>query len=451
MVPGNHDVNNFIGRLLPRSWKLRNYSKSRFPLFSLSPERLNRYFEDFNLAVFGFDSTLTSTNIAEGEVSRESLSLLNQQYNRLISDENRHCYKLAVVHHHPLPIPHTSPDNFLLLRRAGDFLKELMLREVDIILYGHKHEQFFSRVRYRVDDKDYEVVCIGAGSATQRLGAQTKVNSYNVLSFDGSLVSLEIREARDASFRRKELFNVFAPAEMEESVFNATARALGFRHGKIIVKLTIRKDGTQQVTIGVRDLEIIGDWTREFERRHAWGIDEGVIEDVRFVNMTEQRFHDVVEHERLLDQGQSKLYRGVVKTRSSPPPGMKLAYDIEVIQRGAFALTKEELSDRLRRVPEMQGVGAWPLESLTEMISVPIDVLHMEVEIFPGYEFRPEFGVFSAGKQEPEIQRTLRDCFSINRATNIAQLVLRRPRIGYAYAIGWAPMAQADLERLFHS
>ena len=101
--------------------------------------------------------------------------------------------RIALVHHHPVPIPHanireglTSFEPFLVLRNAGTVLRELTRCDVDLILHGHKHFSSFTRLGYSLDqDIEGEIAVLAAGSAGVTLDESGR-NSVNMVEiFEG--------------------------------------------------------------------------------------------------------------------------------------------------------------------------------------------------------------------------------------------------------------------------
>lgn len=101
--------------------------------------------------------------------------------------------RIALVHHHPVPIPHanireglTSFEPFLVLRNAGTVLRELSRCDVDLVLHGHKHFSSFTRLGYSLDqDVEGEIAVLAAGSAGVTLDESGR-NSMNMVEiFEG--------------------------------------------------------------------------------------------------------------------------------------------------------------------------------------------------------------------------------------------------------------------------
>jgi hypothetical protein len=162
-----------------------------------------------------------------------SSSRISHQYSR----------KIALVHHHPLPIPHTESDNFLLLRKGGTFIEALMRQGVDVILHGHKHNMFFSRVTYRLGDQDAQIaVMIGAGSATRN--NVKSPNSYNVFEVSQSKIDLDIRESRGpgSAFQSNRRISVLPTLETTVEEFNTLSGAFGYRQQSVEAELEIKEE-----------------------------------------------------------------------------------------------------------------------------------------------------------------------------------------------------------------
>ncbi len=120
--------------------------------------------------IYGIDAALESWR-APGEL-RSALAL-----------------RLAVLHHHPLPLPYsivaeslTSYEPFLVLRNAGTLLRELWKHDFDLVLHGHKHFHSFARVGYSAprEEGTRSLSVLAAGSASVRHNAAGR-NSLNVI------------------------------------------------------------------------------------------------------------------------------------------------------------------------------------------------------------------------------------------------------------------------------
>lgn len=138
------------------------------------PSRLVRADDPKDVVLVYLDSNhqmlLASGNVDVRQVTRLKALLLNMR------DEHgalSFAPRIALVHHHPLPIPDakiteglTSFEPFLVLRNAGVLLRELNRCDVDLVLHGHKHYSSFSRLGYSLDHHvEGEIAVLAAGSA----------------------------------------------------------------------------------------------------------------------------------------------------------------------------------------------------------------------------------------------------------------------------------------------
>lgn len=430
IVPGNHDVNNVRGRLY-HNWKLRNFM--RVDLFGQkrSLEEKFCYLPEFDAAFFAFDSTIAGWNIAEGQVSASEIAEFEAACKR-ISHRSPYCRKIALLHHHPAPIPYTEADDFLLLRKAGTFLRELMQQGVDLILYGHKHRHFFSRLTYRLEGRDLEVAMIGAGSATKRIRGSMIYNSYNIIRITEVKTDLEVRKSDGGAFKPFEEINVFSGPQPSQEEFDALTRGFGYKHQSIAMEVSIGVDRRAVLKWSGKGLRPVSREDVRFSRPFIWRSD-GRILDVRMRNLTVNTPEDLVVFEE--EKRDEKTVTGKLVVNEPLREDRPIDYELTIELDGSFFLTREQMeqvSDALVVTP----FGPF-LDQLKMIVNSPTEELLVSVQMFPQYDFRPKFSVVHAGKQQPEVISALRSLFNFNRAENQAKLKAIRPRLTYGYLIYW--------------
>jgi 3',5'-cyclic AMP phosphodiesterase CpdA len=150
IVPGNHDYRIY----------------GIFSLGRFSPSLFNNVFEKWlhssgsgvfdenkGIALFFFDSNFSLKFIdAGGKIRKQALNKFNEECNRL---EKKPGYgtavKIALLHHHPIPIPYSQQfERLMVLDNAGEFLRHLSQKGIDIILHGHKHHRVVLIYLYRI-------------------------------------------------------------------------------------------------------------------------------------------------------------------------------------------------------------------------------------------------------------------------------------------------------------
>jgi Calcineurin-like phosphoesterase len=151
--------------------------------------------------------------LASGRVLHASiLALHGELIKRWLPGEDRKLMSLvpriALVHHHVIPIPYSSSiesltefEPFLVLRNAGTLLRELCERDFDLVLHGHKHFLNFARLTFgSADNARNEIAILAAGSATTgQTGAGQ--NSFNLLKVypSGSISFRSVRYGQGRS------------------------------------------------------------------------------------------------------------------------------------------------------------------------------------------------------------------------------------------------------------
>ena len=98
-------------------------------------------------------------------------------------------FKVAVLHHHPLPIALTdeplayrnkerSREQFFILRDGGELLHTLQSQNFDMVLHGHKHRPQLARVElYPTDSTTNQLFVLAGGSCARA----NEANIHNTL------------------------------------------------------------------------------------------------------------------------------------------------------------------------------------------------------------------------------------------------------------------------------
>ncbi|MFQ5406575.1 MAG: metallophosphoesterase family protein [Candidatus Micrarchaeia archaeon] len=115
VVPGNHDARH-AGQTLFRRF---------FPRLPLRKEVSKK------LVVYAVDTTLP--DVDPGMIGAGVFKWIQEN-----SEKDSHKYKVVVLHHHILPVPHTGRERNVLYD-AGDALSVLISCNINLVLSGHKH------------------------------------------------------------------------------------------------------------------------------------------------------------------------------------------------------------------------------------------------------------------------------------------------------------------------
>lgn len=164
-----------------------------------------------SLAVVGFNSNNLAEMMAAGKVDSRSFQELNEKIKSWSGQsEFERALKIAVVHHHPVPIPFMATDlkdrvaeSFMIFYNAGTFLRTLWDHGFHLVLHGHKHFAGFSRISYDPAEDVRDLVIAAAGSAGHKSPDDPRGNHLHILEFfDDDTAKLESRFFSDEVFRK---------------------------------------------------------------------------------------------------------------------------------------------------------------------------------------------------------------------------------------------------------
>lgn len=191
-IPGNHDYRtqgNVVSKYLER--KFRTVFKNEFE---------HRLYPDLRLLVLAFDSNTCDSNfdLATGAVAAQDLLDIGDLESQH-ADAWGGATKVALLHHHPMPIAATEGlkkltevESFLLLRNAARFMTKMVDERIDLVLHGHRHCPSFSRATYTAGkDVEHTIAVISAGSVHHD---ELHDRSYNLVTIgDGGEIRVERR------------------------------------------------------------------------------------------------------------------------------------------------------------------------------------------------------------------------------------------------------------------
>jgi hypothetical protein len=297
IVPGNHDT-RFIG-ILPIKWVnpfvLFVLSAAAWLAFFLAPRpfapavwgytaafftalfisRLvfadfGKKFERFilrppacysglGLEIYAFDSASQSLFGARGKVPKKLF--VDAQGNRIKPKAAAGAdggpqgdgvapatpYRIAILHHHPLPIPYDdASEPLMVVDNAGAFLSEVSKLGVRLVLHGHKHHRHFSRTTINAGGYDeHEVAVLSTGTPTRAGRADGPEHHFNFLLLDGhgSMKFTPYVAKLGGTFEEQRTHDVEMPGLAEKRAFEGSALHYGLRCAANVVTIEITPDG----------------------------------------------------------------------------------------------------------------------------------------------------------------------------------------------------------------
>jgi 3',5'-cyclic AMP phosphodiesterase CpdA len=196
IIPGNHDV------MWPKKFKTKERTADAYKLalstfYGNDPAKYRDWGDflcdiklfkckDFSVLVCGIESTLVESETVRGIgcISQPQMDMIRQAMSDrdLIDDDA--CIKVAVIHHHVLPVtrdivlemerfennPDKAPEiksiTASLTYDAREFMRWLAKNKFSMVLHGHQHKPFLA-TELEKRSKQKEIVIAGVGSVSK--------------------------------------------------------------------------------------------------------------------------------------------------------------------------------------------------------------------------------------------------------------------------------------------
>ncbi|MEW6363123.1 MAG: metallophosphoesterase [Acidobacteriota bacterium] len=431
VVPGNHDYR--ISGILPSAFGRRLFAR----VFS---EHFGRFLEleagDCLVYLFSFDSNHLMAGWAKGRVSARQLKGFARTINNLRTDGEKYkrAYKIAVLHHHPLPILHAGLlESFLVLINAGEFLRHMAQAGVDLILHGHRHRRVVSFLNLGSTSGLRRKLSVVASGTTLMRGGGGRGNSCNVITVHGDHLAVVTEALRTGGAAFAEADPVFLPPWEEYVVdrYQDLVRSRGYRIEAISKSIVIDEQGYARVELKL-DRVVVAD------RMVFKGVEPLEVEVER----------GRIEHLELTGSPHAPSFpvRGGSrhKTIEIPPSellrGSPLSLAVSYWHFNSWALDTEQFR---RKYPQRKEARE---ESCFECIR-PVRVFHQIIGLPRNCKLGepPELIVYrmiNDGKKPfPEEDRHLTEHFSSSlqffERENTISLTLNHPLPGFRYAVRW--------------
>lgn len=425
IIPGNHDV-SFRPKKQPddfvRVSLFRGFLRDLFGE-SDTESRSQRFFKvdtDAGIIFFCLDTTLKEQPpLAEGEVGASQRAWIKREMERISKelggDISRYA-KVAVMHHHCVPIPGTSTfgERFMQLLDAGDVLELLNGLGFNVVLHGHKHFPH-SSPKMRSDSSMLTVV--GAGTSTCVFPEEQRGmgNNFNLVR-----ISPQVNELVVELYRANENGEFIASGDIKSyPLFRVVP--LGFSAELMRKVVTIKEDGTKRVKIikaGLR-VEEIGKTMSSLPLRVITDAAGSKITDFEAETSSAQISFSAKTDTAI----EGKWVLKSPLTKGSPPIDVAYSYTV----RDGTAMTQAQMI-------KLYSAGT-DLESTGVVITHPTQALVMEVFFPEGFPTTVEARVEHLGSKiqlNPGQQSLNHD-----KILNTCKLEVRNPPFDHSFLLKW--------------
>jgi 3',5'-cyclic AMP phosphodiesterase CpdA len=183
IIPGNHDygfwgsfgISFLTGKPFKSAFKAKVHTKvSVFP--------------DERIIFIHIDSNPTFLDLARGHVSSRTIRKLIRELNAVQASIRENSTKIALIHHHCLPVYNEkTKDRYLLLKNSSAVIEFFADYHINLVLHGHKHRATRSLLSIGgVDVANRVIEVLAAGTAMKRNDFEDRGHNFNLISIDSS-------------------------------------------------------------------------------------------------------------------------------------------------------------------------------------------------------------------------------------------------------------------------
>jgi predicted MPP superfamily phosphohydrolase len=446
VIPGNHDYRHFGVFGMKEAVKETAFNRT-FPNWQLP-----RFF-DFDgrcFALFCLDSNTNDPriNLARGRVGQSEYQRFERDYEELhkrYKSAFEESFKVALLHHHPLPIAETEVDEltgndaFLALDDAGTLITEMIHKEVDLVLHGHKHCPLFARTKFMTTDRgERELTVLAAGSASKpnpgRFG-----NAYNLITVmsEGPIeVEQRYRDAPLGGFkpRHQKPIPILGYESFRDRSYEISLLSAHFSVGSETHSYLINEFGDSECNVEFRNLRVRGKKPLEYFPEEL-KTTAGTIRGFRAFSKTDTMPHPDWCPDPSCDD---KVCKGEIRFKSpivneSGP----ISFDTTYYHFNGFALNEQQ---------SWRMYGDHDPEHHKFLVAYPIRTLFITIS-FPSHISAPSFALLvrnNKGERNILEETYCRQYLHVSELTRSLTLVIPKPLQFQNYTISWRPEPQAE-------
>jgi len=400
-----------------------------------------QHFEEHSLVFLRIDSNPVMWGFARGHVgwweAKKLRKALDQLAKKLRQKEGavqlKECTKIALVHHHVLPMPYEGGDRFLLLKDAQRLLQLLAEKEVDAVLHGHKHRAPYSLVTLGTcGSSDRVVEILGAGATIKKTDYDPRGHNFNLLCIEDTGLRYVRQFFATPGEDFREAFNLGFVGHAIEHVHRRAIRQ-GHRYKAIRWVMVIDVEGDRFNQLTYEGLRVTKPGVTLLEMTPPdYKVVTGHLSEVR-VNTALSTAG--VSCEIVEPKGDPRMMRFKVKLPETPTEERPINFALESYDFNGSALNTVEFKKKFPKRTKMT-------EEDEKLIRVPVDDFSWVIRFPSEMQFEegrlPAFEVLDNQKVRHEwLTRALQPCFHYSAALHSAFLTIHKPPVGYQYRILW--------------
>lgn len=429
IVPGNHDYRAFgnfgfrpiTGLFFKRLFK--NWSERRIVLFP-----------DFRLTFFRIDSNPIIRGFARGSVSAHQIACLKQEVASLKREDREfvhHSTKVALIHHHPLPVPREGSDFFLILDKVQNVLQFLGEQNIDCVLHGHKHRAPHSLLSLGTCGGRTRIIqVVAAGTAVaESTDREARGHNFNLVTVEDSGLIYTRQFFAQPGNDFEELDDTPFVSEIFDSASYRAAAKRGYKYEDVHWECQIDVEADTFNMLTYRGLRRLGSGPLAETDSRTYSCDTGHVSAPQLVESktsTGVSLKVIKQEPRRVDFDIN--FNPPLTSTAEPMDFSFQQYDFNTLAvdresfRRKFPTRTDETESEEKVLTEVTGSFSWTLA-------------------FPfGFELQrpPRFEVFDEDDRRHDwLTTVLQRSFTFSENLNVAFVNIQSPPSGYRYRISW--------------
>jgi 3',5'-cyclic AMP phosphodiesterase CpdA len=441
VVPGNHDY-AVLG-----NWNLGLSPLARTTFSHIFRDYRRKFIEvtagDLTVYIFCFNSNPYIARWAKGAISRRQLKWFEKRAAALRSadkDKFESAYKIAILHHHPLPIVFSEElERFLILENAGELLRRLAQWDIDLVLHGHKHQSVTSALDVGTAYGATRKLFVVSSGTTLKKG--DGANTCNIITIRRRGQSEITRGRANPGEKFVDEETILLPPSGD---FIAKRHALcvervGYEIDEFVKEIEIDDEGDSLSEVRVeglrvRDPQRFGESREEADTFDFATVAGRLIKDVVFEKSTQELRPAILEADDLRLHGSWGL-------PAEPDKQTDYSVQIKFLNLNAWAMTSDELERKYKPEPgKVRQEEEWficvrPCKTFRQTIYFPE---RWKPEGKPSLRVYPSTdGINFSEASEDWLEKHHAWALNYDRKANTISLMIEKPIYGFKYVVGW--------------
>jgi 3',5'-cyclic AMP phosphodiesterase CpdA len=387
---------------------------------------------DLNLVLYPFDSATSPISGAGGYIPLSQFVSARSN----VGSTTVVPFRLAIVHHHSVPIPYDSQSEALMvLKNAGAFLSEIAACGVRLVLSGHKHHQHVSRVTINAEtDHERELTVLNTGSPTAGKYPGQYGHNFSFLEIHPQCgAHVTQYKSVGGAFNALPSFWVDSVEKCAKVLLRENKELRHFHYEALEVDVSINEDGDAFRIHRVCGFTYSGD--EEIRASPvSWRAKVGTGQIERPVVRPDAGSPvetELVWNERSRQQVDGRIIFSRPVMRGHKPFGF--AVESHAVNSYAMSAQQFALLHPKRKTAAVEFVQM-------DLNRAPVGLLVIRVELPANFKIkgRPELLVLRGDNVEQRLQDAYADSLNFDQDRNIINLRISSPPLGVGYRVAWS-------------